>query len=98
MKTTLYIQNLKDAGCEGVILKRLSELEHIKNISFKLPYSTITFEHHNKADIKVVKQMLSKIGYPPFGEKNTLGQKAKSYVRCTAGRIKTKEPAERIPQ
>ncbi|WP_242083883.1 cation transporter [Aestuariivivens sediminis] len=88
MKTTLYLQNLKDSGCEDLILKRLSELEHLKNITFKLQYGTVSFEHHNKEDIEAVKHRLSKMGYPPFGEKNSLGKKAKAYIHCTAGRIK----------
>lgn len=87
MKTTLYIQNLKCGGCETTIKNKLSELKSISNISFNFQYATVTFEHENKEDIDNVKQLLSKIGYPPFGEKNNLGKKAKSYVSCATGRI-----------
>lgn len=88
MKTTLYIQNLKCGGCETTIKNKLSELKNISNISFKFQYATVTFEHKNKEDVEDVKQLLSKIGYPPFGEKNSLVKKAKSFVSCTTGRIK----------
>lgn len=88
MKTSLYIQNLKCDGCISLIMNKLLELKQINNINVKLQYATVTFEHQNKADIEDVKHVLSKIGYPPFGEKNSLRKKVKSYVSCATGRIK----------
>jgi len=76
MKTTLYIQNLKCGGCVSTIINRLSEFKNIKSVTVKLQYATVTFEHEMKADIEEVKHMLSKIGYPPFGERNSLIKKA----------------------
>ena len=87
MKTTLYIQNLKCGGCISTIINRISALRHIKNVTIKLQYATITFEHRNKADIEEVRLILWHIGYPPFGEKYNLNKKAKSYVSCAIGRI-----------
>ena len=81
MKTTLYIQNLKDLESEKAILKRLSGLKHIKNISFKLPFGTMTFDYITKKDVDRVKHVLSEIGFPPFGEKNLLRRKKKSQLR-----------------
>ena len=75
MKTTLYIQHLNTADAETAILKRLSANDHIKNISFKLPFGTITFDYEIPEDIKVVKQALSEMGFPPFGEINLLRRK-----------------------
>jgi copper chaperone CopZ len=89
MKTTLYIQNLKCSGCITSIIFRLSEIKGISNISIKLQYETVTFEHESKENVEEVKQILSKIGYPPFGEKNNLDKKVKSYVSCATGKIKT---------
>ena len=88
MKTTLYIQNLKCGGCESIIINKLSELKGISNITTKLQYATVTFEYETNETVDKVKQLLSKIGYPPFGEKNSLGKKAKSYVSCVSGKIK----------
>ncbi|MFD2724649.1 heavy-metal-associated domain-containing protein [Hyunsoonleella rubra] len=88
MKTTLYIQNLKCAGCEFSIIDKLAELKNIYKITIKLQYATVTFEHKTKNDIDIVKKALSKMGYPPFGAKNTLAKKAKSFVSCASGRIK----------
>jgi len=90
MKTTLYIQNLKCGGCEATVINRISALKGISNISIKLQYGTITFEHETNEDIVEVKQILSRIGYPPFGEKNDLGIKVKSYVNCATGIIKNR--------
>ncbi|MFI0431080.1 heavy-metal-associated domain-containing protein [Mariniflexile sp. HMF6888] len=92
MKTTLYIQNLKCSDCVSTIINRLSALKHITNIAIKLQYATVTFEYETKADIEEVKRLLSKIGYPPFGEKNSLNKKAKSYMNCVTGRIKKLKP------
>ena len=88
MKTTLYIQNLKCRGGEATIKHKISALKGISNISFKLQYGTITFDYETNEDIAEVKRLLSNIGYPPFGEKNNLGKKVKSYVSCATGKIK----------
>jgi len=87
MKATLYIQNLKCGGCETTIINKLSSLKNINNISIDQKYDTVTFEHKTIQDVEVVKKMLSKLGYPPYGEQNNLGRKAKSYVSCAIGRI-----------
>lgn len=88
MTTTLYIQNLEGSGCESTVINKLSKLKNIDKITIKLQYGTVTFEHESEEDIILAKKVLSKIGYPPFGEKNTLVKKAKSYASCVAGRIK----------
>lgn len=80
MKTTLYIHNLKCEYCEDVIINNLIKQKHISNISVKRQYATVTFEHETSKDVDLVKKTLSKIGYPPFGEKNSFIKKAKSYT------------------
>ncbi|GAA4280990.1 hypothetical protein [Gaetbulibacter aestuarii] len=81
MKTTLYLQNLKNKASEALILKRLSEFNHIKNISFKEQFGTINFEYVTKDDIDMVKHALSEIGFPPFGEKNLLRRKKAAHKK-----------------
>lgn len=78
MKTTLYIHNLKCEYCEAIILNKLTKLKHISNVSIKRQYATVTFEHETSDDIELVKKTLSKLGYPPFGEKNSFIKKVKS--------------------
>ncbi|MFH4963998.1 heavy-metal-associated domain-containing protein [Gaetbulibacter sp. M235] len=80
MKTTLYIQNLKCEYCEETILKKLSKLKHISNISIKRQFATLTFEYQTLEDLILVKKTLSKIGYPPFGERNNFLTKTKSFL------------------
>ncbi len=86
MKTTLYIQNLKCGGCEKTIINKLSCLKNIENVSINQEYATVTFEHKIPQEIKTVKKELSKLGYPPFGEKNNSFKKAKSYISCAIGK------------
>ena len=80
MKTTLYIQNLKCDGCENEVINKLSALKDISNITIKLQYATVTFEHETKEVADNVKQMLSQIGYPSYREQSSLGNKVKSYM------------------
>jgi copper chaperone CopZ len=88
MKSTLYIQNLKCGGCEATIIEKLSKLKNITNVSVNQQYDTVTFEYMESSDLELVKKELSKLGYPPFGEKNSLPKKVKSYISCAIGRIK----------
>ena len=77
MKTTLYIQNLKCEHCKTIIMQELSKLKNITNIFIKSQYATVTFEHLYPDDVEEVKQTLSNIGHPPFGEKNNYSKKSK---------------------
>ncbi len=88
MKATLYIQNLKCVGCEATIIDKLSRLKNITEVSISIIDAKVDFEYEAKKDLEIVKKELSKLGYPPFGEKNNLTKKVKSYVSCAVGRIK----------
>lgn len=88
MKTTLYIQNLKCDYCENIIKKMLSKIRHISNVSIKRQFATVSFEHENPLDIIQVKKTLSKIGYPPFGDKNNVLKRAKSFLSCAINQNK----------
>ncbi len=87
MKTTLYIQNFKCGGCEKPIINKLSHLKNINKVSVNKTYATVTFEYKTPEEIKTVKEALSTLGYPPFGEKNNLVKKSKSYMSCAIGKI-----------
>lgn len=83
MKTTLYVQNLKCIHCEAIIMHMLSKLKNITNVSVKRQYATVTFKHKTAKDVNLVKKALSKIGFPPYGEKNNFIRKAKSHISCS---------------
>ncbi len=91
MKTTLQLQNLKCGGCETTIFDKLSEITSIKNITIHQENNTVNFEYNSPNDIEIVKTKLLKLGYPAVGEKNSLRDKAKSYVSCAIGRLNKAE-------
>lgn len=82
----LYIQNLKCKGCETTIIEQLSKLNNISAVSVDVKHTLVKFHCESENDIERVKKHLSKIGYPPYGEKNDLIKKAKSYVSCAIGK------------
>lgn len=58
MKTTLYIQNLKCVESKASIINRISAIRGISNITIKLQYGSITFEHETQEAIKELEQIL----------------------------------------
>lgn len=87
MKTIFEIQNLKCGGCANTIIKKLSDLENIEDVSVDVDNSSVVFKSNNEDAITKAKLLLQKIGYPVMGEKNALTTKAKSFVSCSIGRI-----------
>ncbi|GAA4884247.1 hypothetical protein GCM10023311_03230 [Flaviramulus aquimarinus] len=86
MKSTLYIQNLKCKGCGITIKEKLSKFNKICNVSVDTQHTLVKFECASKNDVEYVKKCLSKIGYPPYGEKNDFLKKANSFVSCAIGK------------
>ena len=87
MKTTIEIQSLKCSGCEATILKNLTNLNNISEVSINLENTTITFDYKETADLETVRNKLHNIGYPMVGEENKFSTKAKSYVSCAVGKM-----------
>ncbi|MGC6429413.1 MAG: heavy-metal-associated domain-containing protein [Jejuia sp.] len=87
MKTTLAIQNLKCNGCSSTIIKRLSALNSIENVTINKENSSVTFSYNNETTLETAKNQLKILGYPVLGEKNAISTKAKSFVSCAIGRI-----------
>lgn len=86
MKTTVVIENLKCGGCAATIKKGLLSLDKVSDIDINLETSEISYTASEDVT-DIVKQKLSKMGYPMVGDKNTLGHKAKSFVSCAIGRM-----------
>lgn len=86
MKTTLEIQNLKCGGCVNTIRKQLNKLPYINRLEIDIDESTVSFEAVLPSDFERIVQKLSALGYPVADEKNSIGKKAKSYIRCAIGR------------
>jgi len=87
MKSTVQIQNLKCHGCASTITNKLSELEHIKEVTVDVENDSVSFEYDSEDNLETVKKELHKLGYPLVGEDNKLPTKAKSYVSCAIGRM-----------
>ena len=58
-----------------------------ENVVVNNDNDTVTFDYENSSSKDEVIALLSKLGYPVAGNKNSLGKKAKSYVSCAVGRM-----------
>jgi copper chaperone len=89
MKATLKIQNLKCGGCVATITSKLNSLEGILDTKVIVEENLIHFDYTNESTLQNAKEALKSIGYPEEGKENSLGTKAKSYVSCAVGKMKS---------
>ncbi len=86
MMTVIKIENLKCGGCAATIKKGLLSIENVDEVVVDVENDTVSISSKNVL-IDLIKEKLSKLGYPEVGDKNTLVHKAKSFVSCAVGRI-----------
>jgi len=86
MMTVIKIENLKCGGCAATIKKGLLSIENVSDVLVDVANDTVSITSE-KVLIDVIKEKLSKLGYPEVGDKNTIVHKAKSFVSCAVGRI-----------
>lgn len=86
MMTVIKIENLKCGGCAATIKKGLLSIENVSDVLVDVANDTVSITSENIL-IDVIKEKLSKLGYPEVGDKNTIVHKAKSFVSCAVGRI-----------
>ena len=86
MTTDIHIENLKCGGCAATIKKGLLSLDAIEEVTVDVEKSIVSITSDND-NLEIVKDKLSKLGYPEVGDKNTIVHKAKSFVSCAVGRI-----------
>ncbi|WP_299015977.1 heavy-metal-associated domain-containing protein [uncultured Polaribacter sp.] len=84
--TAIQIENLKCGGCAATIKKEILTIENVKEVSVNVDKSLVIITQEN-ADLGVIKEKLSKLGYPEVGHKNTIVHKAKSFVSCAIGKM-----------
>jgi len=82
----IKIENLKCGGCAATIKKGLLSIENVNEVVVDVENDTVSISSKNVL-IDLIKEKLSKLGYPEVGDKNTLVHKAKSFVSCAVGRI-----------
>jgi copper chaperone CopZ len=87
MEISLSIQNLKCGGCAKTITDKLMDINDVSNVQVDTTLNTVSLNYSQESTLENVKNVLSNIGYPIFGEENTLGKKVKSYVSCAVGKI-----------
>lgn len=86
MISKIYIENLKCGGCATTIKKGILSLDNVTEIEINVDESLVEVTINNE-EIELVKEKLSKMGYPEVGDVNTLLHKAKSYVSCATGKM-----------
>lgn len=87
MKESIIVQNLKCGGCAHTITTKLSKLEGVSNVQVVVEKSEVQVEFTPENLSTPLNKVLSDIGYPPEGEKNSLVTKAKSVVSCATGKL-----------
>lgn len=86
MNQNINIENLKCGGCAATIIKGLSGINGVEDVTVDVETSMVSFQASNDK-LQEVKTKLSKLGYPEVGDKNTIAHKAKSFVSCAVGRV-----------
>lgn len=86
MTTEIKIENLKCSGCAATIKKGLLALNTVSEVTIDVENSIVSVISSEENGM-IVKEKLSKLGYPETGTKNTILHKASSFVSCAIGRI-----------
>ncbi|SDS11163.1 Copper chaperone CopZ [Formosa sp. Hel1_31_208] len=88
-QTILNIQNLKCGGCANTIITRMETLEGVTEVIVNNDTHTVGFKYNTDNQLETAIALLSTLGYPVEGASNPLTKKAKSFVSCAVGRIKS---------
>jgi len=87
---TFDIVNLKCGGCVNTVKKGILSIDGIDQVEVDLEASKVTISTDNAKLINLVKEKLSKMGYPEIGDVNNITHKVKSFVSCASGRMTSK--------
>ena len=83
---TIEVENIKCGGCMNSIKTALQQMEDVQEVNIDKDTETVTIE--SDSDIEPFIQKLNDLGYPQKGN-NSLLKKAKSYVSCAVGNLKS---------
>ena len=86
MTTEIQIENLKCSGCAATIKKGLLAINTVSEVTVDVENSMVSVVSVSE-NRSIIKDKLSKLGYPETGTKNTILHKASSFVSCAVGRI-----------
>lgn len=87
MKHIIEIQNLKCGGCAKTIENNLRQMDNLELVNIDIETGNITIKTNSEDVLSLAKKKLQEIGYPIFGEKNSVITKAKSFVSCATGKM-----------
>ncbi|WP_189663101.1 heavy-metal-associated domain-containing protein [Polaribacter sp. IC073] len=82
----IQIENLKCGGCAATIKKGLLSLENVDEVEVNVEKSIVSITSETE-NLVLIKEKLSKLGYPEVGDKNSIVHKAKSFVSCAVGKM-----------
>lgn len=88
---TILIENLKCGGCANTIKKNIIGIDGVDTVDVNVETSEVKVEMKDEGLLSIVKDKLSKLGYPEVGESNSVLKKAKSFVSCAVGRMSSEE-------
>ncbi len=81
----IHVENIKCGGCKNTISKAILAIEGTYNVNIDLEKEIITLEANDALRPTIVAK-LHQLGYPEAG-KNSIIEKAKSYVSCAVGKM-----------
>jgi len=67
-------------------INELKSVNKISEVNIDVEKSLVTLIT-NETTLGIVREKLSKLGYPEVGDKNTILHKEKSFVSCAVGRV-----------
>ena len=85
----IHVENIKCGGCEKSIIKGLSAIEGIANISINRDQQLVSVDAEDSLRDALVAKLKS-MGYPEHGSVSGLAAgfaNAKSFVSCAIGRV-----------
>lgn len=85
----IHVENIKCGGCEKSIVKGLSEINGVEQLSVNRDTQTISYVGDPSTREAVVAKLLA-MGYPEQGSVSGLSAglaNAKSFVSCAIGRM-----------
>lgn len=80
----LEVENIKCGGCINAIRRALLAVPNVKDVIIDKDSDLV--EVAGEAEREVIVSVLADLGYPEKG-KNSLSQKAKSFVSCAVGKF-----------
>lgn len=83
----IAVENIKCSGCASSIVKKISDLEGVSEVSVNEELGIVTVEYDKNDEVwNEVKSVLKSMGYAEKGTGNFI-DKAKSYVSCASGKL-----------